>query len=123
MFNTPTKERLDKIPRLYETEPIPLKDKLIHLHFFIMDTDFFICEYDGDDTFWGFVILNGDLQMAEWGYINFQEVKSIRAAGVFEADCEPENFWKIRPAKEVDLICKAQGWNIYNDKPKEIMHE
>jgi len=123
MWNEPTKERLDKIPRLYETEHIPLKEKLIHLHFFIMDTDFFICEYDGEDTFWGFVILNGDMQMAEWGYINFEEVRSIKVAEVFEVDCEPENLWKIRPAIEVDLICEAQGWDqgLYiKDKQKEI---
>ena len=125
MWNEPTKERLDKIPRLYETESIPLKEKLIHLHFFIMDTDFFICEYDGGTTFWGFVILNGDMQMSEWGYINYQDVSSIKVAGVFEVDCEPENLWRIRPAKEVALICKAQGWDqgLYiKDKQKEIMN-
>ena len=126
MWNEPTKERLDKIPRLYETESIPLKEKLIYLHFFIMDTDFFICKYDGEDTFWGFVVLNGDLQMAEWGYINFSEVRSIKVAGVFEVDCELENIWIIRPAIEVDLICEAQGWDrglyiMY--KQKEIMNE
>ena len=123
MWNEPTKERLDKIPRLYETESIPLKEKLIYLHFFIMDTDFFICEFDGEETLWGFVVLNGDLQMAEWGYINFSEVKSIKVAGVFEVDCELENLWKIRPAIEVDLICEAQGWDqsLYiKDKQEEI---
>ncbi len=125
MWNIPTKERLDKIPRLYETESIPLKEKLIYLHLFIMSTDFFICEYDGEDTFWGFVILNGDMQMSEWGYINFEEVRSIKVAKVFEVDCELENLWKIRPAIEVDLICEAQGWDrdVYiKDKQKEVMN-
>ena len=37
MWNEPSKERLAKIPRLYETERIPLKDKLIHLHFLLVD--------------------------------------------------------------------------------------
>ena len=27
-----------------------------------------------------------------------------------EIDCELEELWKIRPAKEINLICKAQGW-------------
>ena len=111
MWNTPNKERLDKIPRLYETEEISLKEKMIHLHFFIGDTDFFICEYDGEDTFWGFVVLNGDLEMAEWGYINFSELKSIRIGRGFEVDCDLERFWIVQPAKEVKLICKAQNWH------------
>ena len=41
-------ERLEKIPRLYETEHVPLKDKLIYLHFFIGACDWFIAEFDGE---------------------------------------------------------------------------
>lgn len=67
MWNQPTKEQLAKIPRLYETEGIPLKDKLIYHHFFIGGCDWYVAEYDGEDLFWGYVILNGDLEMAEWG--------------------------------------------------------
>jgi hypothetical protein len=52
MWNTPTKEELANIPRLYETENIPLKDKIIHMHFFIGGCDWFIAEYDGEDLFW-----------------------------------------------------------------------
>ncbi len=111
MWNEPDKKRLDKIPRLYETKHIPLKEKSIHLHFFIRDTDFFICEYDGKDTFWGFVVLNGDLEMAEWGYINFSELQSIETGNGLEIDCETENLWKVRPAKEITLICRAQNWH------------
>jgi hypothetical protein len=44
MWNEPTKERLAKIPKLYETEDIPLQDKKIHLHFFIWGSDWYICE-------------------------------------------------------------------------------
>jgi len=29
MWNIPSKERLDKIPKLYETEEIPIDNKLI----------------------------------------------------------------------------------------------
>ena len=77
MWNTPIAERLSKIPRLYETEHIPLQDKLIYLHFFIGGCDWYIAEYDGEDLFWGFAILNDDFQNAEWGYISFSELKSI----------------------------------------------
>ncbi|EMS77547.1 hypothetical protein [Desulfotignum phosphitoxidans] len=68
MWNMPTKEQLASIPRLYKIEHIPLKDKPIYLHFFIGNCDWYVIEFDGKDTFWGFVILNNDFQMAEWGY-------------------------------------------------------
>ncbi|MDM8536028.1 DUF2958 domain-containing protein [Desulfobacterales bacterium HSG17] len=111
MWNEPGKERLDKIPRLYETDDVPVKEKMIHLHFFIGDCDWFVSEFDGQDIFFGFVILNGDLEMAEWGYFGFTELKSICVGIGFEVDCEVERFWRIRSAKEIGLICKARGWH------------
>jgi len=110
MWNVPTKERLSKIPKLYETENMPLKDKLVYLHFFIGGSDWFICEYDGKDIFFGFCILNNDLEMSEWGYVSFSELKSIKANGWLEIDCELEEFWKVQPAREVEVLRKANGW-------------
>ena len=110
MWNEPTQERLAKIPKLYETEHIPLQDKLIHLHFFIGACDWFIAEYDGEDLFWGFAILNNDYEMAEWGYISFSELKDIKVQGLFEIDCEIEEVWRICKAIEVDKIREAQNW-------------
>ena len=48
---------------------------------------------------------------AEWGYISFSELKSVKAQGWIEVDCELEEHWKVRPAKEVELIHKAHDWN------------
>ena len=110
MWNVPTKERLTKIPRLYETENIPLKDKFIYLHFFIGDCHWYIAEYDGDNLFWGYVILNNDYVNAEWGYISFCELKEIKINGLFEVDCEFEEFWQVKKALEVEIIRKAHGW-------------
>ena len=86
MWNQPPKEQLAKIPKLYETERVPLKEKLIWLHFFIGGCDWYICEYDGEDLFWGYAILNGDLEMAEWGYVSFEELKGIKIPPGFEID-------------------------------------
>jgi hypothetical protein len=110
MWNIPNKERLETIPKLYETDHISLKNKKIYLHFFLGNCDWFACEFDGDDRFFGFAVLNGDLQMAEWGMFSFSELKSIRIDGRFEVDCEAESFWRIRPSRHVKLICEAQGW-------------
>jgi len=102
MWNVPTREELDRIPRLYQTEHITLKDKLIYLHFFIGSCDWFIAEYDGEDLFWGYAILNDDHDMAEWGYLSFTEMKEVKIRGWLEIDRDIN--WQIRKASEIDLI-------------------
>ena len=101
MWNTPTQKQLDNIPRLYETESIPLAEKKVYLHFFIFGCDWYITEYDGDDLFFGYAILNGDIVNAEWGYVSFSELKSIKIDFV-EIDCDL--YWEVVPAKQVPLI-------------------
>jgi len=118
MWNEPSKKRLSKIPGLYETEDVPLKDKIVWLHFFIFGTDWFTCEYDGN-LFFGFVVLNNDLESAEWGYFSLQELKEININGI-EIDCELEEFWKPKRAIEVDKIRIAQGWPKENNAKESI---
>jgi len=109
MWCIPTKKQLDKIPTLYSTESTPLKDKIIHMHFFLASCDWYIAEWDErDDVFFVFCILNGDMEMAEWGYVSFDELKSIKLNGRFEVD--RDKFWKPIKAIEVDNIRVAQGW-------------
>lgn len=114
MWGEPTKEVLSKIPKLYKTETT-LQEKLIMIHFFISGTDFYIAEYDGDDLFWGFTILNNDFEMAEWGYISFEELKSIKVGPGLEV--EYDQHWKVRKACDVDKIVKAQGWSRLLSNP------
>ena len=61
---------------------IPLKDKIIHVHFFIGGYDWYIAEYDGDDLFGGYAILNGDTENAEWGYVSFKELIELNICGI-----------------------------------------
>ena len=103
MWNIPSKERLEQIPKLYETEHIPLKNKLIYLHFFIAGCDWYVAEYDGEDLFWGYAILNGDIQNAEWGYVSFNELKKLKLKWL-EVDSETEEIWRVRKASEIDKI-------------------
>ena len=114
MWNTPSKERLSRIPKLYETEHVPLKEKQIHLHFFIGGCDWYVAEHDGEELFWGFAILNGDLHNAEWGYFSLGELKEINISGI-EIDCELEAFWRVRPALEVEPIRRAMRWQPENN--------
>ena len=108
MWNPPTEQDLKDIPKLYETEDIPLEEKIIHLHFFIAGCDWYVAEYDGEDLFFGFAIINNDLGCAEWGYVSFEELRDL-AVGFVQVD--RDLYWKVRPAKEVSRICEAQGWN------------
>ena len=109
MWNEPTKEILNSVPRLYETEDVPLKEKLVHLHFFMGGCDWYICETDGN-LMWGFCILNNDYEMAEWGYVSLSELRSIKIDGWLEVDCELEELWEVKKAIDVDKIRLAQGW-------------
>jgi hypothetical protein len=120
MWNEPSRERLSIIPKLYETEAVPLGDKLIYLHFFITGCDWYACEYDGEDLFFGFVILNNDYEMAEWGYVSFSELQSIKVDGWLEVDCELEELWQPKRAVEIEKIREAQGWIRVNKAEKTI---
>lgn len=78
MWNQPTEVELATIPRLYETEDVSTRDKMIHMHFFLGNSDWFIAEFDGEDTFFGFACLNEWTDCAEWGYISFKELKELK---------------------------------------------
>ena len=120
MWNEPTKERMNKIPRLYDTENVPLKEKQVHLHFFIGGCDWYICETDGKDIMWGFCILNNDYQMAEWGYVSLSELRDIKIDGWVEVDCELEVLWKVKRAVDVARIRIAQGWTSEKSGSKPV---
>jgi len=93
MWNAPTKEQLEKLPRLYATENIELSKKIVHMHFMFGSWDWWIFEYDPkDELFFGWANLN-DPDNAECGYISLQELLEIRA-GAFEVDRELN--WKPR---------------------------
>jgi hypothetical protein len=47
------------------------------LHYFVGGTDIWVCEFDGEDSFFGYTILTDDLEMSEWGYSSRREILSI----------------------------------------------
>jgi len=104
MWNTPKPNLLANIPDLYATESIPLKEKLIHCHFFLADSDWYVAEFNGTDTFWGFVILNGDYYNAEWGFFTLRKLDQLNVRG-FEV--EFDEYWHARPASHIAKIAMA----------------
>ena len=112
MWNKPTDAELNALPRLYSSEDVPLREKIIHMHFFIGGCDWYAAEYDPQDQlFFGFAILNNDLEMAEWGYFSLQELAELKASFV---EVDYDLHWKPVPAQSIDKICEAQGWKQLN---------
>lgn len=58
-----------KMPRLDETDGVSFEDKEIWLHFFVIETDshWMAAETDGDGSYYGYVVLDGDYEKAGWG--------------------------------------------------------
>lgn len=56
------------IPKLYEQDGKG-KNAVCYLHYFVGGTDWYITEWNRDNEFYGYVCLNGDWEMAEFGYI------------------------------------------------------
>ncbi len=97
------------MPKLYSTENVKLEDKLIYEHFFLSSNDWFAAEYDKDDRiFFGYAILNGDLEMSEWGNFAYDELKEIKAPlkvngiPIGYAEVERESAW--HPKKWADVF-------------------
>jgi len=68
-------EIVSRIPKIGETEN--MERHPLALHYFSSACDWYICEWDGKDRFFGYVILNGDLEMSEWGYISRSELLGV----------------------------------------------
>jgi hypothetical protein len=101
MWNTPTPKDLSKLPGFGEQEKTPMRNQLIHMHFFIGGSDWWITEFDGEDTFFGFCRLNGDDINSEWGYVSFTELKEINVNGI---EVDRDMYWNPKPCSEIEAI-------------------
>ncbi len=69
---------IEKMPKTYQTDSIPAAEKILQLHYFYGQSDWYIVEKDSEPEqlqAYGYVILNGDEINAEWGYISIEELK------------------------------------------------
>jgi hypothetical protein len=111
MWNKPTEKQLASLPLLYSTEDVEEEDKIIQMHFFLGASDWWAVEYSPDDQrFFGFVILNGDMQNAEWGYFSLVELCEVKVNKFMEVD--REIHWRPQQARNVLRIHEAQGWKV-----------
>lgn len=109
MWNKPTDKELSSMPAFYTTESVSLKEKMIHMHFFIGGCDWYAVEYDPEtQIFFGFAILNNDYEMAEWGYFSLNELGELRVKFV---EVDRDLHFSPTKAKDIENIrMLAQGW-------------
>ena len=102
MWNKPSTEELSKIQNLYSNQKDRIKtsDVLIYLHFSILAIDWYIAEYDGEDTFFGATLINNDIESVKWGYFSFSELCSIY---LFFVPVERDLDWEIKKFGELDI--------------------
>jgi len=101
MWNKPTEKQLLKMPRLYETDNIPINDKIIHQHYFFGSSDWYMAEYGPEDNiFFGYAILNNDLQNAEWGYTRLDDLASIRVHG---QEVDRDLYWNPKRFGDIKI--------------------
>lgn len=106
MWAKPSKEEIERIPKLYEQDGEHTADKFVYLHFFVGSCDWYITEFDGENDFFGFAIL-GDPEMAEWGYISFTELKEFK--GQYGLEVDTDKHWEIKKVKDIPKIVAAGG--------------
>lgn len=97
-------EQISRVPALYATENVDLDDKIIHLHYFYGGSDWYIAEaslQDGQLMAFGYAIINGDMQNAEWGYISIDEIKSTNKVEL-DFHWTPVKFKDIPGIERVD---------------------
>lgn len=122
-------QAVKQLPKLYSTENIRAEDKPIAMHLFIGGSDWYICEGDASEgLLFGFAVLNGEWQFAEWGYASIEELKELKIAmkgkdiqtgkalkmGFAEVDFDLH--WKLTLFSQIPQVRK----NLYPELSKEF---
>lgn len=79
-----------------------------YLHYFFGGSDWYINGFDGDDLLYGFAVLNGDWENAEYGYTSLKELLSIKKGF---STVELDFYWT---PVEIKQIIKNEGHHGLN---------
>jgi hypothetical protein len=93
-----TKAIADKIPKLYETENVPMPEKVAYAKLFDPGSTWvwYVMEYDGIDTCFGLVVGHE----TEFGYFSLNELSRLR----FREIPVIERDMHFRPTQAQDLL-------------------
>jgi hypothetical protein len=99
MLNRPSEEELNRLPKLYQTSDVTIKDKIIHQHYFMGANDWYMAEYcPHNRDFYGYTVRNNDHRSADWGYTSLNELAHMNIRGTQvdrDLHWEPRRFWSI----------------------------
>lgn len=94
----PTAEQLAAVPKLYETDSVPAAEKVIQLHYFMLDCDWWLVELDADEWLgFGYACLVGDTDNAEWGYVSLPELENLYQEGGLVPRTSSHDSWRVLP--------------------------
>ena len=90
------------------------KDATVYLHYFNPNSDWYITELskDGSEAF-GYVVLNGDFRMAEFGYI---DISSMLSMNMGLKNPQLDQYWSYKTVNEI-LGKKSPEKPSPEDKP------
>ena len=94
-----TQDLASRLPKLYETEDVPLSDKVAMVKFFhpAIDWTWYGIEFDGQDTFWGLV----DGFEREYGYFSLSELQT--PVGPFQLTAERDRYFSPTTLRDLGL--------------------
>ena len=92
---------LPPLPALYDIEHVPLKEKMIQMHFHLGSSHWYIAEYSPEkEIFFGYAILGGDTWNAEWGYVSLEELMEYNVQGL---QVERDFSWEPKKFSEIEI--------------------
>lgn len=104
-----------KIPKLYETENVPVEKKIIHQRYQIKDIGFYwlIAELDPKEKLaFGYANLNDD-ELAEWGYISIDEIE--RNGAERDAEWKPMTYSQAKEKIKRERILKRMERGMWRE--------
>jgi hypothetical protein len=120
-------ERMNKvvetIPRLAETDGFN-GNHLLSLHYYVAGCNWYISEWDREDTMFGYAILNEDYENSEWGCIRLSELMSLENTKKFsfinlDLHCHHATVEAALFAKDKEYFWKYDPDNIESQTKKE----
>lgn len=95
-------ENLENVPALYETEEIPVEDKIVKAHYFAQSCDFYVVEINPEDgEAFGYTKFAA-FESGEWGYIDLPTMESNKTlASGLGLVIERDLYWSEEKFSEV----------------------
>lgn len=98
---------IELVNQINETPPLYAQynkenNAVVHLHYFLNASDWYILELEKEEGYYfGFCILNGDIQNAELGYILVRDLRNIHAE--LDFNWEKKTLGEVKKEKGIKV--------------------